>query len=852
MTYAAIDKKRFAQLLDWGADDEELRKFFADNRIQLIQKSAKVQNLPHGKPARVRMVTHGLPSATDRILQKWCQEHLTMLDPEPVVEVVSALRLYEEVGESPAEDEGKRLARSCLVHLFTESPAPELLAFLRTPQGGTPTESPDARDTTIADASPAIREGMSEPLAIALVALVEGRDPDEHLSLLPPSIATFVAALHAIRAGRDDETQGALAALESDRQAHATLMQFAAKVAGARAAATSEPRGLQLIHLGDTDDLPRFDFDRDEVIGICTRDVLESTFISPFAIRSASGSWTSLSRKTHREELFYTSGDLIAFAGGREFPKQPRRGDIGVWTVAQNRNSGPSHRTNFHIAAERASVFEVRTVPFPSTDYDSVRGFIKHQVEMGGPSLAKTSLFLLRDELLVGCPAGRDLTRDEGFEVGLPSWRALPAIRFEGRLLVPGPLPPSETYECEALGSSVRKLIEAAPASERPPKAQLRRLQELLDSGAVHLNSARASRLRAELGAVEEHEGVMDALLAEVMRDPKISLRVDALVQERVDSLVAKKEQLRKDIEQLERQKAASTEERRKTEKDQKAMAPAVTKAIRAAFEKANSDALGALGQTAVFKALMDELMVRPSSTLPPVPAQAASVAPIAIREPSTAGVPIMETLRGLGIPPKFARALEVVGRLAQTAGLILVVRGHASRVAAESWSVGVAKQRRVVECGIGAVDDSLIRVLVTDAPESIVILDASLSPLDVYARPLIDMVQRRVANLGDVDIMRTSIVLSVSDSIAALPVPSVVESVALQVSLDHIPVFLQESDANTRLEELVASDEPEEWFSYLWKPAAVRLVGHLRGLPLDELSLALSTLASAQSAKTI
>lgn len=61
MAYAGIDRKRFAQMLEWGADDDELRRFFADSRVQLIQKGAKVQNLPHGKSARVRMLAQGLP-----------------------------------------------------------------------------------------------------------------------------------------------------------------------------------------------------------------------------------------------------------------------------------------------------------------------------------------------------------------------------------------------------------------------------------------------------------------------------------------------------------------------------------------------------------------------------------------------------------------------------------------------------------------------------------------------------------------------------------------------------------------------------------------------------------------------
>ena len=198
-----------------------------------------------------------------------------------------------------------------------------------------------------------------------------------------------------------------------------------------------------------------------------------------------------MASNANREKLFHSSGDLMAFPGGRDTPKQPKRGEIGIWRVAENKTSSSGHRTNFHIASEKTLVYEVRNVPFASTEYDSVREYIKHQVELGGPALAKTSLFMLRDELVVGCPPGKDLARDEGFEAGLPCWRALPAFRFEGRMLVAGHLPPSETYECEALGSSLRKLLASEKAGvDKPTRAQVRKLQELLASGEIRRNVA--------------------------------------------------------------------------------------------------------------------------------------------------------------------------------------------------------------------------------------------------------------------------------------------------------------------------------------------------------------------------
>ena len=356
--------------------------------------------------------------------------------------------------------------------------------------------------------------------------------------------------------------------------------------------------------------------------------------------------------------------------------------------------------------------------------------------------------------------------------------------------------------------------------------------------------------MQAELGAIDEHEGALTVLLEVVMRDPRIALRVDELVLEKVEALVAKKEQLRKSVEQLERQQSELVEQRRLAEKEQKAIAPTVAKAIRAAFDKARGDALGTLGQVAVFKALIDELVERPAVPAPSMPAapgrpEAAGGA-ITVRAADGSSASVIETLRALGVTPKCARAVEVVGSLAHECGLILIIDGLAARIAAESWSGRSAGAGKVLECGIGGTDDGVVRAVIADAPDAIVILDANLSPLDVYARPLIDVVQRRLSGTGAAG-NATRILMSVSGGFAALPVPAVVESISLRVSLDRIPTFLQESDVAARLEEIAASDELVGWFARIWKPAGARVLNHLRSMPLNDAAFAMSALEAAQ-----
>ena len=251
-----------------------------------------------------------------------------------------------------------------------------------------------------------------------------------------------------------------------------------------------------------------------------------------------------------------------------------------------------------------------------------------------------------------------------------------------------------------------------------------------------------------------------------------------------------------------------------------------------------------------MFKVLIDELVERPV-----VPAVGLATSParpcvsgdaISVREAYNNFASVSETLPALGVTPKCARAIQVVGKLAHECGLILIIDGLAARMAAESWLGGGAGTGRVLECGIGIVDDSVVRAVLAESPDVIAILDANLSPLDVYARHLVDAVQRRLAGVVGTG-SATKMLMSVSSSVAALPIPAVVESVSLRVSLDRIPTFLQESEVASRLEEMATFDAEAEWFLRLWKPAGVRLLNHFRSMPIDDAALALSVLGAVR-----
>src|SRR6185295_1837807 len=107
----------------------------------------------------------------------------------------------------------------------------------------------------------------------------------------------------------------------------------------------------------------------------------------------------------------------------------------------------------------------------PSTDYDSVREFLKEHAETRGAAQLQQPLFVLSDGLVVGGRAEKpDLAKDDTFEVGLLSWNALAVITLEGRMFCVGPLPKEHgIYECASIGVSIRKLLRPYMGSGKAP-----------------------------------------------------------------------------------------------------------------------------------------------------------------------------------------------------------------------------------------------------------------------------------------------------------------------------------------------------------------------------------------------
>lgn len=848
MAYQKINKERFEFLLQFGTSEDELRRFFVENRTALIIKGAKVQNLPRGTPARVGILVNGLRPDTDTILQKWFSASLSMLDPASVDEVIETFKLYEEADESLPENEAKRLSRSCLLHLFSPEPSSELIEFLRTPlraeENENERQSEEDEQQSEEEMNPlsAPQREVAEDnllelgLSDALVALVEGKDPDEFVGKLPPRIAAFVSGLYDAHVGNQEQVESALEEMKEYPQASQLLREFAVKHARSKRDWKPELSGLKLFSLEEPSRL-EFDEERDEIVGLCTtaREETKVFFVRPIAIRTRSGNFISLAKAEHRENLFPLSGDIAALSG-HKYPRQPKQGEIAIWRVAKNETSGQQHRTNYHLSSEKTEVYEIRQVPFKSYEYDSVREYIKQQTISSnqGRSASAPLLFVLRDGLIVG--SRQDLSRDEAFEGGIPSWRTLSGFRFENSILVPGPLPAHEVYECEPLAVSLRKLLaKDKRAGELLTKQQIKFITGLVGSGEARLNKDRMERLIRELTDIEEDQDAIKEVLNFVVASEPIQRRIDTLVQEEALHRSAQKDGLVGEIRKAEERLADIKAQIEQQEKEQKALPRSLAKAVASAVEKAKQHAVETLGESVVLQAVMGG-----STALPAESAHSSRVPCSSYRSISPVPNSLVSTLLAVGVNPKYANAIELAKSMAHATGIIFATEGTASRIAAESWVESLDKGGVAFECEVGLTADSGIREVLAASPAAIAILGANLSPIDIYARALIDGALRRLAQDRHAGSF-PDVILALSDGVAALPLPASVQSILFRINLDRLPEFLSEDEASQILEDIGDSADSEVWFSRMWRPAGKRVLAHLRALPPDELAQVLS-----------
>jgi hypothetical protein len=832
MAYMGIDHDRLKYLIRKGVGSDKLLQFYNDCRLQLVAKGAKIQNKPPSFPVFLEKVIN-FPSSTDKIVKNWFSKNITIEQPAHFAEIIYEFKRYEGTDEDLPENYTRRLSRSCLVHIFSDNPPQELVDFLRTPITAPGVHMNKQKQS----------ENINKELNDTIPAYPEDKVDREKINEVPSELANIISALQEAKKGNTLEAKDAIEKIPADSIMRTHLEELVRQQEKRQNTEKMNVNvnGLQIItpEIFEGD----FDYDSDEVLADCTKaDKSTAVFVRPLAV--IVDKKINLLDDEKRKTLFPETGNIQALLG-HGCPRQPHLGEIGIWRVAEHQTDRSVH---YHLTSEKKSVYEVQYVPLPSNDYDSVREYLKEWAETSNV-IVNATIFQLTDGLIVSTRTDRpDLTKDETYEQGLRMWNSLPAIKFDNKTYVPGPLPKEHgMYECASLASTAKLLFKKWKEGGKIPggitKDQFRELNQSLNAPDIEVDSLRIQRITAQLEKLTEQQDAFDTLVNELMNHADVKHRIAQLVEQESSKQLASKSTLQADIARLQTEKGNLEERIRKQREEDQKLPEALSKAVKKRFDKARKEGLETLADMAIFQAISAPAYSTNIPTEGRTDYRGSFAEPI-VREFTKSTGDSISILNSFGVTGKKAAALELTCKIAFKAGLVVCIQGIAARPAVEGWVKTLNCSGVIIDSTVGLIDDTISRNVLAKGPEVLTIFDANLSALDIYAKSLSDLVIERISKPQAGQFPEIFLVLS--DSVGALPLPRTFERISVLLDLDAHYVFYENDNVEDGMSELFDTDEGI-LYQYMWRPAAEQMKKQIKELEAEHQALVLSILNSTR-----
>lgn len=760
MAFLEIDPKKFAVLLARGTHEGELRKFFVESRARLLMSGAKVQNMPHGREERVRAISERFSPKTDEVLRGWFRKNISLADPLSPEEVLLYLAAYFDEGEPLPAAEARVICRSALVYLVADKPNAELVLFLKKSRdsvtvGGATAPAPESVSTTpgavvapVTPIKPPPSMGKPEPegfqLAELLASVISGDEAaiDDALAPFAESTQLLVEALLRIRDGDVEAAKEKLKLLgdggpESEllRSALARSAHHRDSSAAPKGVRTEIPTPLDEGHFGDSH----------EIVGIYTNESdTGAVFVKPLFV-VLDGQLRQLN-EVARDRLFPDSGSVMTSRS--MLRRQLRRRELVHWKVSER--EGAEGRTRFHLDSELDPLIEAVRIQVPSRDADEVRDRIKAYAAERRGQLGQQVMFLLADGVSIVSPIGADFARDEAFESPWQSWGSVEIWLIEGhQYCLEAPQGAASYLDLSPLDAAFRKMLKSLGAEQRLPITKVQR-NELIARLRAHSGSEIASRARRIADSIDQislNEEELDRVLDVLGSQEIVNQRVDELVAIEREKRQAEKAGLHDEISLLRKQKQELEKEGRQIGQSNRALAESASAAVREAFSKAVQEGASTLANAEVFKILTGGFESSPGqpSFVAGSEKKVGWVERIALSQAD-----VKTRLSVLGINRKRAFVLSKLVDIAAKVGVALILKGGMARQCAQSLIRQDRDRVAIVDIPMGVMSCDFLRQTLSDLSElqGIAFLNADLSPIEIYAAELIDLLVER-AMLG-------------------------------------------------------------------------------------------------------
>lgn len=797
MAFHETNTKKFAFLLAQGTHEGELKKFFLESRVSLLHKGAKIQNMPHGREARIKAMCERsrFPQKTDEVMRHWFQKNITVADPISLDDVMLYLDAHFEEGEPLPKADAQVICRSALGHLFSDTPSPELIRLLQrssdssvtSADTATPREGDDSQHqefderTAQSEGTVSTNAAVTENYQFAelIASVIAGDESTIDNALAPFSERTqlLVESLLRLREGDVIAAKEKLSLL-GDHGPEPELIRSALARASHHKDMHVSPTGIRAIIPQILDDEPQTD--TYEIVGVFTNETeAGAIFVKPLFL-VLEGQLRRLTEDA-RIRLFPESGSVMTHRPNL------RRGlthrELVHWRVAE-REGAEGRRTRFHLRDQFDPLIEVVRVPVPSDDADEVRSRIKSYAEDMRGRLSQQVMFLLADGVTVASPKGVDFSRDEAFESPWQSWGSLETWLIDGhQYCFVASQGTASQIDLSPIDVAFRKLLKSLDSEQRltTTKAQRNELVARLRSHSSKEGGQRANRVANEIEQISIHEEELDALLKALGAHEEVLRRVEELIAEEHSKRQAERAGLLDEISSLKKRKSELERQGHEIERKNRAQVDSVSAAVRDAFDRAAEDGVSTLANAKVFQLLTSSPGSTPSQDRSGVKS---SQLDRWIKRGAFSEIDVKTRLSALGISKRQAFLLSSLTEIASATGIALVIKGEASRQCVQTLIRQGRDSVAIIDVPMGLTSNDFLRdtVISLSALRGVALLNADLSPFEVYGSELIDLLTEQA-------ITSTShpqpILFSCLGGDFSLPLPKVLNRMALVVELD-------------------------------------------------------------------
>jgi hypothetical protein len=848
MALLGIDKAKLTLLLRLGFHHKQISDFFKSCREELIEKGVEIRYLPVKEKAFEKFIE--LPASVDPLILTWLQNNINLEEPEPVLSVIGILNYLEmnmskSVSMPAAETDLKKYALSTLQLLTKEEPDQILLDYLRTPYQTLDLEpglaTPEPTPEPIVQI---VDNGIS--LDIFESALT-GKAPD-----FTDKSTNFVDSYYILKSmllfstSKYQEAYRQLTKVSPDC-AFKSKLQHSIQAAEASTIDTDEEYLFE-----------EYDPDEFEVIAYSrTQLPAKNAFLVPVAFIDNQNKILSIDY-AKRNLMFPSNGQMIYFPS-QNYAWLPKLDEILIWRAKKTDNDRliKTHA----ILNERRPIHQVFFIEYPPDQTELIRERIKSILTVT-EGLRYQPIFCLDNQIYIsGKPNQSRAIDDNGFYANMVAWKNLTKVNLLNKTYVLGPLPSNDfLYNCAPVSYIFSSLLknEMERVSLGLNKNQVSFLSNYLDGFTDKVGVSNIEYIKKGLNSMLDSKEDIDIVVKQLLELPIIKKKVDTWTELMATKLLAQKNTIVDDIAKLKNDRQSLLSQIEKTKEEINTVPNKLFKEIKKRFEQAKDEGLKELANIAFYRSFLpsaeEELSNNNSNNgnghhlKGPVKRL---IEPIKSEQGKNGGSPgydPREELELLGLSPNQISSLLSACEMSRQVGLMVGVKGLGSRLIAESLAklVGSGYNQNgkgngqsaegstvVIDMEVGVLScDQLNSVLIGNGSplNTLAILDANLSALDIYARSLFDYVLNRIAKNKP---PYACIILSLSDSPLAVKVaPHFLQNMIL-IDLDsysedglgfkHNPQEVKES--------LLNKEEGALLSTLFWPPLSSKLYKYINGL---------------------